>query len=213
MILNGQCYQGIGFSFGDINADGFDDLIFGNMSMINSYGNLWIYLGGQNVNGSCDLVIQPPFVLPLNARMGYSTTTGDFNCDGIPDIAAGAPCLSYNEGRGYVFVYAGNTNLLETTVANDDVPTPHSQVIFKAYPNPFNPNVNFEIKTKPYDQALFIDIFNIKGQKIETLRLSSEQQKNGKVQWNSDHLSSGIYICQLRSTQKLLSSRKISLIK
>lgn len=213
-ILDGQCYYGQGFSYGDINNDGFDDIIFGNMNMINDYGNLWIYLGSALPNSSCDLIVRPPFYVNPSAKFGNSTATGDFNCDGVTDIAIGAPCEgSSNSDYGFAFVFAGNTNILETTVATDDLPESVSNVIFKAYPNPFNPNVNFEIKTDELDQNLQIDIFNVKGQKIETLRLNTEQQKNGNIQWNSDHLSSGIYICQLRSEQKLLSSRKISLIK
>jgi len=212
LILNGQCYQGKGFSYGDINGDGYDDIIFGDLNDIGEYGKVWIYLGGAYPNSSCDLIIYPTYMDASGDSFGWRTATGDFNNDGIADIAIGAPCLDYWR-EGYVFVYAGNTNILETTVSVDDSIPPASGLSFKAYPNPFNPNIYFELKNAGKEKSMKIDIFNLKGQKVDSIKLNGGQIKKGKVLWQANNMPSGIYLCQLKANDQIIASRKITLLK
>jgi len=79
------------------------------------------------------------------------------------------------------------------------------------YPNPFNPSatIYFEL-TAPMKVSL--TIYNILGQKVETLidnqLLSGPQQ----VMWDGSRYASGIYLYQIR-TEKEVITRKMSLSK
>ena len=66
------------------------------------------------------------------------------------------------------------------------------------YPNPFNPKtvIKYEI---PIPSKVTISIFNLLGQKIETLINEEKQPGTYQVEWKPKNLPSGIYIYQLKS--------------
>lgn len=99
--------QGATLSPGDINGDGYVDAIFGNQE---------IHSGGYNsgavmiYSGTSDgLNPEPAQVLYTAAslqRFGHSLSYGDFNQDGIKDLAVGAPYAngtSVQNGGVYIF--------------------------------------------------------------------------------------------------------------
>ena len=85
---------------------------------------------------------------------------------------------------------------------------------FNAYPNPFNPTINFEIKAEGYD-SLQIEIFNVKGQMVKTLSFPERRlgTQDDRIEWNAEIQPSGIYLCKLVSNKKLLSVTKVTLLK
>jgi len=214
LILDSPASGCLGFSHGDLNGDGYEDLIFGDDNMFNHYGRFCISLGDPYPNSSTDLIIDPPVYVNPYTFFGRTTSTGDLNCDGYDDIAVSAcdPGGSpYSPGTAYV--YAGNANLTETTVSVDDSIPPASGLSFKAYPNPFNPNIYFELKNAGKEKSLKIDIFNLKGQKVDSIKLNGGQIKKGKVLWQANNMPSGIYICQLKANDQIIASRKVTLLK
>ena len=92
---------------------------------------------------------------------------------------------------------------------------PEPVVVFNAFPNPFNPTVNFEIKAEDYEN-LQIEIFNIKGQKVETIStLQITQSPNHQITWNAEDYASGVYFCKLVNvgTDNILTVKKVTLLK
>lgn len=77
------------------------------------------------------------------------------------------------------------------------------QIKVNTYPNPFNPECNYEIEMKETSKVQ-IEIFNIKGQKVRTLFNGFLEKGihslnfNGKDE-NNQHLSSGIYFSKIKS--------------
>ena len=190
--------------YGDLNADGRDDFVAGNDGgMAGLDGDAYVYLGCQN--GTIDFHIEGEYGVGL----GWSVAVGGIgrNSSGLNDCWCGK-----------VYVYAGNPYLEEAdpNISVEEEVVPKSIVEFNAYPNPFNPTVSFEIKVEGYD-SLQIEIFNVKGQKVETLSpsLFHPELVEGRreVIWNAENQASGVYFCKLVSNKKILSVKKITLMK
>lgn len=204
---------------GDLNADGKDDFVAGNSGNMGGFdGNAYIYLGCQN--GTYDYNIEGEYGVGL----GWSVAVGDFNNDNCDDIAVGGK--GYNAGFqdscycGKVYIYAGNPFLEEAdpNISVEEEVIPKPVVEFNAYPNPFNPTVSFEIKVEGYD-SLQIEIFNVKGQKVETLECSirdaAGDDAHRRIQWNAENQPSGVYLCKLINVKdsNVLSVKKVTLLK
>lgn len=93
-------------SAGDVNGDGFDDLITGapdalNSSFVSAAGKAYIYFGGQIFDYSADVILEGSSSFEF---FGYSVSkAGDVNADGYADVIVGAPGFSSNTGRAFVF--------------------------------------------------------------------------------------------------------------
>ena len=93
-------------SAGDVNRDGFSDIIVG-VENEDGTGTSYVFLGGLNMNNQYD------YKLPgekNNDHFGTSVASaGDVNKDGYSDIIIGAPAYSYDgiqSGRAYIY-YGG----------------------------------------------------------------------------------------------------------
>lgn len=129
-------------SAGDINGDGYSDVIIGAMSYDNGQtneGSVFIYTGSQT-----GLSLTPVTILEsnqANASFGASLcAAGDVNGDGYSDILSAAPGYSNgqaNEGRVYLFYGAGLDGLRNNLrLYNMDLVTPIQRVNI-AEPNLF----------------------------------------------------------------------------
>ncbi|MEM2878815.1 MAG: FG-GAP-like repeat-containing protein [Candidatus Hadarchaeales archaeon] len=105
---------GVSITTGDVNGDGYSDLIVGARSWdsggYTDTGNVWIFYGGPNPDNQPDLTLS--YVLRSNSYFGYSVASGDVNGDGYSDVIVGQPCYkpypsSNLQGRAYVY-YGGN---------------------------------------------------------------------------------------------------------
>ncbi|MBP9881371.1 MAG: FG-GAP repeat protein, partial [Chitinophagales bacterium] len=105
---------------GDINADGYDDIVVGAYTYDNGQSNegaVFVYMGSAT-----GLVATPAAILESNqaeANMGRSVSrAGDVNNDGYDDIVVGA--WNYDTGignEGRVYIYHGSAAGLITTPA------------------------------------------------------------------------------------------------
>lgn len=96
-------------SVGDVNGDGYDDIIIGASFFPSEagQGRAYLYLGGPAIDSVADLVI--PFPPGGSGWFGISVASaGDFNGDGYPDIIVGA---RYAVPSGKAFIYYGGPSL------------------------------------------------------------------------------------------------------
>jgi len=94
---------GIVSTCGDINVDGYSDIMVGAMHSNRFWGAVYVYFGGQGMDTVPDLLLAGP---SLESYFGYSLTyLGDVNGDGYDDFGVGAG--AYNEVRGRVYIYFG----------------------------------------------------------------------------------------------------------
>jgi len=206
---------GFSLKFGDINHDGYDDIVGTNI-----YTNQFrVWMGKWQVSGTSDLLVNAPYV-PSNLLdyFGYALTMGDYNGDGCCDIAVSAPFTDNSmahDYRGYVYVYAGNTDF----VSNDD---PYTPAIGKLtlFPNPLHPqqtelNVQFTLMTPlpPSSRGVSnFEIYNIKGQKVKSFIITAEQTKAGAASFNLHELPTGVYICKFHDGSHFLQ-HKLTIIR
>jgi len=113
---------------GDINGDGYADIIMGTPGGHNNgvwnLGYTYVVFGKNAAWGPAGYVvlntgsgnlIDGTQGFRLDGALagdgtGVSITTGDINGDGIPDIIIGAPSASAGAGDGYVYTYFGHKN-------------------------------------------------------------------------------------------------------
>ena len=93
---------------GDVNGDGYDDLLVGafRYAELASPGQAYLYLGGTAPDSVADLVIPAPA-----GGTGFGidvASAGDFNGDSHPDFIIGAQQSGY---EGKAFVYYGGPSL------------------------------------------------------------------------------------------------------
>ncbi|MBK9404711.1 MAG: FG-GAP repeat protein [Ignavibacteria bacterium] len=89
-------------SAGDINNDGYSDVIVGASGGNSSiYGHAYIYFGSDSMNNIADLKMTGE---TAGDMFGKSVSeAGDINSDGFPDVLAGASGYGNNTGRAYLY--------------------------------------------------------------------------------------------------------------
>ena len=86
----------------------------------------------------------------------------------------------------------------------------------EAYPNPFNPTttINFGV---PLESHVEVSIFDLRGQKIETLVNEFSQPGNYSISWDAKQIASGVYFIHFTAsddnTLYVSQIQKLMLIK
>ncbi|HPG40890.1 MAG TPA: FG-GAP-like repeat-containing protein [bacterium] len=89
---------------GDVNGDGFDDVMVAAMEYDNETGHVFFYFGSVTMDSSVDLVLSGD-----TTQDGYATIingVGDVNNDGYADVMVGAYLMNNSTGRAYLY-YGG----------------------------------------------------------------------------------------------------------
>ncbi len=133
-IESNQDGAGLGTSVnpaGDVNGDGFADIIIGTPSFDNGEsdeGAAFVFHGSaMGITGSdpsnSDALIESDQV---NSQLGFSASgAGDVNGDGFSDVVVGAPTFESGEtGEGAAFVFLGSENGIVGTSPG----TAHAQI-------------------------------------------------------------------------------------
>ncbi|UCG61684.1 MAG: T9SS type A sorting domain-containing protein [Candidatus Zixiibacteriota bacterium] len=94
--------------------------------------------------------------------------------------------------------------------ASDESSQPNSFSISN-YPNPFNPTTAISLSL-PHACYVNLEIFNIKGQRIETLVDGEMTAGSHTVTWDGSRVASGIYLYRLQAGD-FVESKKMMLIK
>ncbi|EMY77118.1 Ig-like protein [Leptospira weilii serovar Ranarum str. ICFT] len=107
---------------GDINGDGFADVIVGSpppVPGVGGIGRVYIFHSSGTVGVTTSFSGFANNILTgnLNAdRFGDTLATGDINGDGFTDVVVGAPGYNASQGRIYVFHSTGGAGIANATV-------------------------------------------------------------------------------------------------
>jgi hypothetical protein len=201
-----------GLKYGDLNGDGFDDVIGTNI-----YERKFsVWMGRTQMNGTSDLIIPRDM-----DYFGWGIASGDFNADGYCDVAISAPEPQYSTSPnfpGNLWIYGGNALLSDTTVGNEDEHTPQVSELIRVNisPNPVRTSegsvrVSVRIKDPSPIKEGSISIFNIKGQLVYSNKIPLVQS-GMEHDLSLRHCPSGIYLCKV-SVGKISTTKKIQVLK
>lgn len=101
-----------GLGLGDINGDGFSDLIVGGNAYSSAAGGVWIFhsTGSAGITVNSYTLANTNIVGETTSNLGILVYTGDVNGDGYSDLAVAAPQYNGFFGRAYVFNSTGTTS-------------------------------------------------------------------------------------------------------
>ncbi len=188
---------------GDVNGDGYNDLLYGSIWSWVPFGGILLYLGGPEMGpyptfewvGSYSGEPYPYL------GTGYALSwCGDVNGDGINDIMFSAVTDEWNENhRGQVYIYAGDSTWVNPSVAIDPEPSlPKEFTLDEPYPNPFNSVVTIPYELKK-EADISLKIYSIQGRWIETLHDGKNSPGKHTINWDAKGHSSGVYFIRLKS--------------
>ena len=109
----------------------------------------------------------------------------------------------------YVYVADENSLMIlrfTATGVQEDESVPLSFSLGQNYPNPFNAQTKISYSLPKASNAR-LDIFNLLGQKIETLFEGHQQAGEHSVAWDASGFSSGIYFYKLVAGDKVFTKR------
>ena len=97
------------------------------------------------------------------------------------------------------------------SASNKDYSIPNQVSISNIYPNPFNPTTTIDFSV-PDNTQLTINIIDLQGRVVDILVEDNYASGNYSIQYNANHLSSGVYFVELKDKSAAVYS-KIILLK
>jgi hypothetical protein len=219
---------------GDINGDGYDDIIvpdvgvflgnedgilnldypefFGSFINMNNdaYTDLIIVSSVQTkiYLGSENIDLTNPDIVFTHEMVYSGCNIGDFLGNGSDELL-----ISFEGNTNSATLYTFNTSHTEDTIISVE----HHLINF---PNPFNPSTTIQFSSELFEQneLIALEIYNIKGQIIRHFNIHNSQFKMNEVVWDGtdefgNSVSSGVYLYKLVANGKTKAVKKCLLMK
>jgi predicted GH43/DUF377 family glycosyl hydrolase len=190
------------------SAGKWDDYLVGNGGVLfddNIY-KMW-YIGSDNAYFNIGEARSPDGIKwtrnPENPVLSVAPT-GNWDWPRVQDPSIVISDNTYHmwfSGGGFFtwcIGYAKGPDVLSGSNDNIPIDIPRYHVLSQNYPNPFNPSTTIEF-TLPKPESVKIEIYNIIGQKIETLLNKPMPAGDHRVTFNAGNFPSGIYFYRIEA--------------
>ena len=107
-------------------------------------------------------------------------------------------------GPNTALVLTSNENVTGLHGTNGNTPTQFT--LSQNYPNPFNPETIIEYSV-PQQGHLKLEVFDIAGQKVETLFDGFQETGYYTIAWNASDYSSGVYLYRITLEDRVITKR------
>ncbi|MCK4956064.1 MAG: T9SS type A sorting domain-containing protein, partial [Candidatus Cloacimonetes bacterium] len=217
-------FPGLGGSIGPVVSINEDSLQFGEVSVNKSSMNDFtiLSLGSEGLTGS--ITAPEGFNISLSRdgemrnELDYAVEAGSnvtvyvvFEPVEVVEYAGDIIVTSNDSANPSLTVAVSGTGLAVNT--GDDLLTPKVTSLAGNFPNPFNPTTTIKFSLAEAI-SVSLDIFNIKGQKVNTLINSDMAAGHHSVVWNgkdknSKNAASGIYFYVLKAGKNMFTKKMI----
>ena len=105
-----------------------------------------------------------------------------------------------DDGTKWIGTYIGLVALNENLVAVQDEfqVEENTPILIHNFPNPFNPETTISYQLTA-DSKVVLQVYNIKGQLVETLVNEFKPAGDYSIVWNAENQASGIYFYKLKA--------------
>jgi len=219
-----------GSTIESMNKWGSDSLLAGTKSngvyLITSHGTDWIILGnpGENIGLVTGDTNGYVFVYSLANKEAYTWNRNNpkWRIITFPDLSIRSNLSSYRriliDDQHKVIVWGKDRGIFRSNISTHILPVTQDHTnltsqfaLLQNYPNQFNPTttIRYMIPTRAHVR---LTIYNVLGQRVETLVNKEEVPGQYSVQFNALKLGSGVYLYRLRAGA-FVETKKLVVIK
>ena len=193
---------------GDLNRDGYADLIASFPLQWDGLGSVYVWYGGPLIDSIPDIRLDNWQYPGYHVEFGRDVVgLGDFNGDGVDDFAFS---MYDADTRGQIYIYSG-TGTPNDVQEGDDPLLPTGIELHQNYPNPFNAETQITFSL-PRKSPVTLTVIDLLGRQVATLLDGNRKAGTHTATWDASNVSSGVYFYLLEADGIKLS-RKMLLLK
>ena len=182
---------------GDLNDDGYNDVVIGAGGFQNVFHYVLVYSGGPDMDGKFDAAVGTDNASYFGQAIA---AVGDVSGDGLADILVGAPRygrFGLNENKGYWGVFLGDRRIPTSSTPEPPI-KPSAYKLNQNFPNPFN-STTVITYSLPVQSQVRLRLFDILGKEIGTVLEGERSAGEYYLPLDLQSLPSGVYIYQLHA--------------
>ena len=159
----------------------------------------------------------PCYVYPCDKLEDLGNNKAKLSLFFLDDNSYGSSIMSDGEANGGELIYTSLEIDMDYNASGGEDVVEENKTKLYNYPNPFNPETTIYFKTLQIGKPAEIIIYNLKGQKVKSFKISNLKKRNS-INWRgrdkqNKSVVTGIYFYQLIINKKIEEVNKMILMK